>query len=45
MEFDAVSKRLIGCGLEVDRYLGPGLIESAYEQCLARVFRRGGLDE
>ena len=26
---------MIGCALEVHRALGPGLLESAYEQCLA----------
>jgi GxxExxY protein len=35
MEFDELSKRVIGCALEVHRNLGPGLLESAYEQCLA----------
>ena len=35
MEFDDISKRVIGCALEVHRFLGPGLLESAYEQCLA----------
>jgi len=35
MEFDALSNKVIGCALEVHRYLGPGLLESAYEQCLA----------
>jgi len=27
---------VIGCALEVHRALGPGLLESAYEKCLAR---------
>ena len=35
MEFDPLSKTVIGCALEVHRALGPGLLESAYEQCLA----------
>ena len=35
MEFDALSNRVIGCAIEVHRHLGPGLLESAYEQCLA----------
>lgn len=35
MEFDELSKRVIGCALEVHRHLGPGLLESSYEQCLA----------
>lgn len=35
MEFDELSNRVIGCALEVHRALGPGLLESSYEQCLA----------
>jgi len=35
MEFDALSKRVIGFAIEVHRELGPGLLESAYEKCLA----------
>ncbi len=34
-EFDELSHRVIGCALEVHRALGPGLLESTYEQCLA----------
>lgn len=35
MEFDSLSNRVIGCALEVHRNLGPGLLESTYEQCLS----------
>ncbi len=35
MEFDELSNRVIGCAIEVHRVLGPGLLESTYEQCLA----------
>jgi GxxExxY protein len=35
MEFDPLSKRVIGCCIEVHRHLGPGLLESAYATCLA----------
>ena len=35
MEFDKLSHKVIGCAIEVHRALGPGLLESAYEQCLA----------
>lgn len=35
MEFDALSKQVIGLAIEVHRELGPGLLESAYEKCLA----------
>lgn len=35
MEFDDLSNKVLGCAIEVHRELGPGLLESAYEQCLA----------
>ncbi len=40
MEFDDLSNRVIGCAIEVHRELGPGLLESAYEQCLAHELQR-----
>ena len=36
MERDPLTGRVIGCAIEVHRTLGPGLLESTYEQCLAR---------
>jgi GxxExxY protein len=33
--FDELSNKVIGCAIEVHRELGPGLLESTYEQCLA----------
>ena len=38
MEFDKLSNRVIGCAIEVHSVLGPGLLESTYEQCLAYEF-------
>ena len=35
MKFDKLSNQVIGCALEVHKHLGPGLLESTYEQCLA----------
>jgi len=35
LEFDDLSNRVLGCAIEVHRQLGPGLLESTYEQCLA----------
>jgi GxxExxY protein len=32
--FNRVSRAVIGCAIEVHRFLGPGLLESAYESCL-----------
>ncbi len=36
MEFTELSKRVIGCAIEVHKELGPGLLEATYERCLAR---------
>jgi GxxExxY protein len=33
-EIDALAHAVIGCVIEVHRGLGPGLLESAYEECL-----------
>ena len=32
---DPLTAKVIGCAMEVHRALGPGLLESAYEHCLA----------
>ena len=32
---DPLTQRIIGCVIEVHRTLGPGLLESFYEQCMA----------
>jgi hypothetical protein len=32
---DPLTAQVIGCAIEVHRQLGPGLLESTYEQCLA----------
>jgi GxxExxY protein len=29
-----ITERIIGCAIEVHKQLGPGLLESAYEECL-----------
>ena len=43
MEFDELSNQVIGCALEVHRNLGPGLLESTYEQCLAYEMKAAGM--
>ena len=43
MKFDQLSNRVIGCALEVHRTLGPGLLESTYEQCLAHELSQSGI--
>jgi len=42
-ELNRLSNTLIGCAIEVHQVLGPGLLESAYQQCLAWELRRHGL--
>jgi GxxExxY protein len=39
---DQISRRIIGAAIEVHRHLGPGLLESAYETCLAYELRQLG---
>ncbi|HVN80410.1 MAG TPA: GxxExxY protein, partial [Terriglobia bacterium] len=41
-EFSELSHRVIGCAIEVHRVLGPGLLESTYQQCLAHELRLNG---
>ena len=36
MDENSVAHKVIGAALEVHRALGPGLLESAYQACLAR---------
>ena len=43
MKFDELSNRVIGCAIEVHRELGPGLLESTYEQCLAHELKLNGI--
>ncbi len=43
MPFDPLSNTVIGCAIEVHRELGPGLLESSYEACLAHELSRAGL--
>ena len=44
MEFDALSKKVIGLAIEVHRALGPGLLESSDEKCLAYELSENGVD-
>ena len=40
VKFDELPNRVLGCAIEVHRQLGPGLLESTYEQCLAYELNR-----
>ena len=43
MELNDLTEKIIGCAIKVHRVLGPGLLESAYEVCLAHEVRKAGL--
>lgn len=36
MDGNLITEEIIGAAIEVHRALGPGLLESAYEECLSR---------
>src|SRR5215469_11047646 len=40
---DPLTERIIGFAIEVHRQLGPGLLESAYEECLCYELQENGL--
>lgn len=42
-EINEITHKIIGAAIEVHRVLGPGLLESAYEQCLATELTSRGL--
>lgn len=41
--FDLLTEKVIGAAIEVHRVLGPGLLESAYEECLCHELKLRGL--
>jgi GxxExxY protein len=41
-KLDLITRRIIGAAIEVHKALGPGLLESAYETCLAFELRERG---
>ena len=40
---NVLTREIIGAAIEVHRHLGPGLLESAYQQCLAKEFQLRGI--
>ncbi len=43
MELNTISQKIIGCAINVHKSLGPGLLESAYEECLSYELTKNGL--
>jgi GxxExxY protein len=43
MNINELSSRIIGAAIEVHKALGPGLLESAYEECIFHELSIGGL--
>lgn len=41
-EINSITHDIIGAAIEVHRELGPGLLESVYRKCLAKVLRDNG---
>jgi GxxExxY protein len=44
MERDSLTHEVIGAAIEVHRVLGPGLLESVYEECLCHELKLRGID-
>lgn len=43
MDIEAIGKQIVDSAVKVHRALGPGLLESAYQYCLAYELRKRGL--
>jgi len=43
MDINQLTEKIIGCAIEVHKRLGPGLLESAYEECLSYELQSIGL--
>jgi GxxExxY protein len=43
MDKDPITDKIIGCAIEVHKELGPGLLESVYEECLQYELLNNGL--
>lgn len=44
MELNKITQTIIGCAIEVHKILGPGLLESTYENCLHYELSKTGLE-
>ncbi len=43
MHENAIASKIVGLSLEIHKSLGPGLLESAYKECLAFKLQKSGL--
>jgi GxxExxY protein len=43
MQINDLTKKVIGCAIEVHKELGPGLLENAYQKCLVFELREAGI--
>lgn len=43
MEINQITEKIIGGAIEIHKVLGPGLLESAYEECLVFELQNAGL--
>jgi len=43
MDINKLSSRIIGAAIEMHKALGPGLLESAYDECICHELSLGGL--
>lgn len=43
MEENKITEIIIGCAIKIHKAIGPGLLESAYEECLAYEVLKSGL--
>ena len=43
MTENEISNKIIGCAIDVHKQLGPGLLESAYQECLFYELQQAGL--
>jgi GxxExxY protein len=44
VEENEIGQRVLGLAIQVHKVLGPGLLESAYEACLAHELSKAGMD-
>jgi len=44
MDLNIITEKIIGCAIEVHKELGPGLLESSYEECLFYELTQSGLN-